>query len=409
MSQLTLRRAGVASAVATVLVVSGVCAPASAAAPAMTLSGATGPSGGGNTITGTVAAPAFPAGVTPVVQFQYYGTGATSCGETAEAPERIAVSGSATTAGVLTVDPDQVRWISPTKIVFQAPAASPSEVNPDGLVLAEGQTSARWNICVYNSSSTTSSSLLAAASYTLAARPTITSIIPATSPAGGGQSITVNGTGFSTVGSAISGAIGGAPLTDIEVTANGTSFTATTGPRSADTGLALTLSTPGGTVSSLDPDNNGQPEDGDIATNDAPIPFTYTNGITVTPDTAVAGATVSVDVRGAGFSELSFAPAGAPASSQAHVFLVKDAYVPASNRGVAECVVALVVSDTELVCTLDLSASQLSPLDSATVPNTSIAEGAYIVTVVANGALDAGADANPSIISSGATFTVAPY
>lgn len=80
-----------------------------------------------------------------------------------------------------------------------------------------------------------------------------------------------------------------------------------------------------------------------------------------------------------------------------------------ATGGVAECEVVVVVSDAELVCTLDLAANQLSPLTSATVPNTPIVEGAYILTVVANGATDAGYDANPTIVSSGATFTVAPY
>jgi hypothetical protein len=161
-------------------------------------------------------------------------------------------------------------------------------------------------------------------------------------------------------------------------------------------------------VSSLDPDNNGLPEDGDGATEDAPIPFTYSNGITISPNTAASGSTVTLDVYGAGFSQLNFDPAGTPTSGNAHVFLVKDAYDAAGNRGVAECAV-VVVSDTELICTLDLSADQLSPQDSTTVPNTPIADGAYMLTVVADGDIGAGIGANPTIISSGAAFIVAPY
>jgi hypothetical protein len=420
MSQRMLRRAGVASAAVTVLVLSGVSAPAAAAAAAMTLSSVSGPSGGGNTITGTVAASAmsFPAGTSPTVQFQYVGTGAASCSTSAKDVAQIVATGTTTTAGVLTADPDTVRRIATAKIVFKVPSSAypaldddgnPSTVNPGGLVLAGTQTSARWNVCVYDSASTTSGTLLAAASYTLVVPPTITSIIPVSSPAGGGQSITVNGTGFGSGSTAISGSIGGAALTDIKVAPDGASFTATTGPRAAESGLALTVITQGGTVSSLDPDNNGLPQDGDSTTNDAPIPFTYSNGITVTPNTAASGTAVTLDVNGAGFSQLTFDSGGTPTSTQAHVFLVKDAYVAASNRGVAECDVLAVVSDTELICTLDLSADQLSPADSTVVPSTPIADGAYIVTVVADGATDAGSDADPTIISSGAAFIVAPY
>jgi hypothetical protein len=407
MSQRMLRRTVVASAAATVLVLSGMSAPAAAAAVAMTLSSVSGPGGGGNTITGTVAAsaPVFPAGTSPTVQFQYVGTGATSCSASAKGEAQIDGTGTTTTAGVLTLDPTTTRRITSTKIVFTVPSSAhpsvddngnPSTVNPGGLVLIGTQTSAKWNVCVYDSASTTSSLLLASASYTVVVPPTITSIIPVSSPAGGGQSISVNGTGFGSGSAAISGSIGGVALTGIKVAPDGDSFTATTGPRAADTGLALTVTTQGGTVGSLDPGSS-------------PIPFTYSNGITVTPNTAASGTAVTLDITGAGFSQLSFDSGGTPTSTQAHVFLVKDAYVAASNRGVAECDVLAVISDTELICSLDLSADQLSPTDSTVALNTPIVDGAYIVTVVADGATDAGSDANPTIVSSGAAFIVAPY
>jgi len=273
-----------------------------------------------------------------------------------------------------------------------------SSANQDGLALLPTQSLARWNVCVYDSDSPTSSNLLATAPYALVLRPTITSISPPSSPAGGGQTITVNGTGFTAVGMTVTGSIGGTALTNIKIAANGSSFTATTGPRAPGDGLALTVDTPGGTVSSLNPDNN-------LNTNDT-IPFSYSNGIIVTPNTAAAGSQVTVDVAGAGFSLLSFTP-GSPTSSLAHVFLVKDGYAATGNRGVAECVVGSVVSDTELVCDLDLSA-QLSPADSSPTGNP-VEDGAYILTVVQNGAPGIGADAKPSIISSGAGFIVGPY
>jgi hypothetical protein len=424
MSPRTIRRSGRAvltSIAAAVVVLAGVSAPASAAAQPMTLSVNYGPTGGGGLITGTVPAASalFPAYTVPTVQFQYIGAGTTPCGAMAKAVTQITGTGTTTTAGALTVNPTAVKRMSSTKILFQVPPSAypalddlgnPSSVNPNGLVLVGAQISAKWNVCVYDSDSTTSSTLLASSLYTLVLRPTITSIVPASSPAGGGQSITVNGTGFTQVPIPITGSIGGAALTNIKVATNGNSFTATTGPRAAGTGLAVSVKTPGGTVSSLDPDNNGLAQDGNPATNDAPIPFSYGNGIRITPNTAAVDELVTVDVYGAGFSLVSFDTFGSPTSTLAHVFLVNDGYVAASNRGVAECVVEVVVSDTELVCTLDLSAYQLSPADSSmVVPNVPIADGAYILTVVTDGATNAASNGNPSIISSGAAFVVAPY
>ncbi|GAB2617289.1 hypothetical protein Aab01nite_30520 [Paractinoplanes abujensis] len=400
---------GVAFVTLTALMLAASTLPASAAALPMTLSSVTGPSGGGSTVLGSVTATSsvpipFPAGTQPTVQFQY-----AACSASAQPVTQIAGTGTTLTAGVLTVDPATVKRVTTTKVLFQVPSGpypaqdadgNPSTVNPGGLVLVGAQTSARWNVCVYDSGSTTASTLLATSSYTVAVPPTITSIIPASSPAGGGQLITVNGTGFTAAGTTVS--IDGVALTDVRVAANGLSLSATTGPHAAASGLALTVSTPGGPVSSLNPDN-------DDTTADAPIPFAYSNGIVIAPNTAVSGSAVTLDVGGAGFSQLTFDQGGTPTSGQAHVFLVKDAYDPAANRGVAECVVLSVISDNELVCSLDLSADQLNPSDSSTVAGVPVAEGAYIVTVVASGDPAAGSTAKPTIVSSGATFTVGPY
>jgi hypothetical protein len=413
-------RSSLTSAAVTVLTLTSVSSPVSAAVPTMVLNSAIGPSGGGNTLVATVpgAAMTFLAGAVPTVQFQHAGTGSTPCSPSAQVVTQITASGTITTTGVQTVEPGTVKRITARKIAFEVPSSSypavgddgvSTGVNPDGLALTGTQTFAKWNVCVYDSDSIDSGTLLATASYTVAVRPSITSIVPANSPSLGGRTITVNGTGFSSVDKPISGSIGGAPLTDIKVAANGESFTAVTAPRSAASGLALTLNTPGGRVSSLDPDNNGRPEDADPATADTPITFDYTRELTrIEPNTAPAGSTITLDVFGAGFSQLTFGPGGDPTSSDAHVFLVDDVYEPSSNRGVAECDVLLVVSDIELICSLDLSAEQLNPVDSMPMLNAAIAEGPYILTVVANGAPDAGADAKPTIVSSGAAFTVSP-
>jgi hypothetical protein len=411
------RRGVLASAGATVLVLSGTAVPARADASEMTLSSLSGPSG--VLVTATITDPEvaiFAAGRTPAVQFQYAGVG-TACAETVAATAQIEVTGTTTTAGSLTVEPDTVWRFSNTKIGFQVPRrAYPayddlgyvSTVNPDGLVLGDAQPSSRWHVCAY-SDDTTTGTLLAEAIYTLVPRPVITSILPASGPAMGGMPITVNGAGFTEAAAKISGSIGGAPLTDITVAADGKSFTAKTRPRAAESGLALVVDTSGGRISSLDPDGNGLAEDNDPGTDDTPIPFTYSNGISVTPNNGAVGTQVNLDVFGAGFAGLTFSNGGGPSDSNAHVFLVEDFYDPDFNRGVAECGDVAVVSDNELICTLDLGAEQLNPIDSSVVVNTPIVEGTYTLTVVATGVVGAGSTAKPTIVSSGSTFTVGPY
>jgi IPT/TIG domain-containing protein len=414
-----------AAAAAVGLIVAMNAAPAEAAALPMTLSSVTGPSGGGNSLTGTVTASAanpspFPAGTVPTVQFQFNGVGATACSATAKPVTPIAATGAATTAGVVTVPPDNVLRMLGTKIGFQVPSSAypvlddqgdPSTVNDTGLVLKGTQTTSKWNVCVYDSPATVGSLLLASATYTLAVRPKITSIIPASSPASGNQLITVGGSGFSTAANATTATVGGVALTGIKVAANGNSFTAITPPRTPGTGLSLIVTTPGGPVNSNDPDNNGVADDNDPQTpGDVPILFSYTNGIVIAPNTAAANTKVDIDVKGLGFQSLAFnkSDSAAPTDATAHVFLVKDAYTPDSNRGVQECKRVLVVSNVELMCSLDLTATKLSITDSSAATGL-VPEGTYTLTVVANGAVAADTPANPTIVSSGSTFTVAPY
>ncbi|MEU8813365.1 IPT/TIG domain-containing protein [Actinoplanes sp. NPDC048796] len=407
--------AAVASCTATVLTAAIAGTPAHAAT-VMTLSSTSGPSGGGNSITGTVTATAanpspFPAGTLPRVQFQYVGAGSNSCSAAPRAVAAIQGSAAATTGGVLTVDPAEVSRLTATKIVFTVPSSpypadvdgQPSTVNPTGLALAAGQTTAKWNVCVYDENADT---LIANAPYTLAVRPRITSIVPASSPALGGKTVTINGAGFSASGTSVT--IGGTAAKDVKVSPGGSSLTVTTPPRTAATGLTVAVATTGGTVLSSDPDNNEQPQDNDPATADAPILFTYSNGIAISPDTAPARSTVSVEIRAMGLDALTFDAGAAPTGASAHVFLVRDAYEASTNRGVQECGDILAVSKTEMVCTLDLSSS-LDPSDSS-AQGSPVPEGTYTMTVVANGSTSATPEeASPSIVSSDATFTVGPY
>ncbi|MEU4420236.1 IPT/TIG domain-containing protein [Actinoplanes sp. NPDC024001] len=384
------RRAVLASLMATVLVLAGLSAPASAAPMGMTLSPAYGPAGGGNTVVGSItpntAVPSpFPAGATPTVQFQYFGSGSASCSTRARANAAIDGTSTTLTAGVFTATPATVKRVTSWKIVFNVPAVPLSFTNSQAQQVQQIQS--KWHVCAYDTDNTSTSVLLATALYTVALKPTITAITPDSSPAAGGQPITVTGTGFTAVTAPITASIGDVPLTDIKVGANGTSFTATTAPRAAGGNLELSVVAPGGTVNSADPDN-------DANTNN-PIYFTYSNGITVSPNNAAANTQlVTVEVAGAGFSQLDFETVVDPTSSKAHVFLVNGAYNSVSNRNAAECMVKVVVSDTQFVCDLDL---------------TGVVEDAYVLTVVDDGSIGAPNNGNPSIISSGAAFIVGPY
>jgi len=408
-----------AASTVSLLLVGAAATPAHAAAAAMTLSSVSGPSGGGNTITATFPTTTanpnpIPTGTQPTVQFQYSGSGSSACGAAPKAVTAIGGTGANTTAGVLTVNPADVQPFSTTRLAVTVPSASypaqvdgkASTINTTGLVLAGTQTSAKWFLCVYDAGNT----LIGTATYTIAVRPHITSILPTSSPAFGSQLITVNGVGFTTTANGTTASISGSPLKDIKVSASGTSFTGVTTAHLPGTGLTMQVTTQGGPVSSNDPDNNGQPQDSDNTTPDAPILFTYSNGISVTPASAPAGAKVNLDVRGVGFDILTFNKSTDPTNDGAHVFLVKDAYVAASNRGVQECTGVKVVGSTELICTLDLTADRLVPADSSGDTGNKVAEGTYTVTVVANGSTSASdADAAPTIVSTGSTFTVAPY
>ena len=79
----------------------------------------------------------------------------------------------------------------------------------------------------------------------------------------------------------------------------------------------------------------------------------------------------------------------------------------------AECETPVVISDNELLCTLDLATGGLTPAtgNAATAPADNVANGTYTLTVVSNGDI-AAADLDGytvTDISSGSTFTVAPY
>jgi IPT/TIG domain len=376
---------GAVAAVGLAVLATGVgVGPAAAAAVPGTLSATSGPSAGGNTLTMTTTTAKFFSGT--LVSFQYKTLATTTC--TAAYSAAVAVTA---TAGVVLATP---KILSSTKIAITVPST---------VALQGSATSANWLVCVYPGSNTTTSLLSANAAYSIAAKPTLASsgtISPASGPALGGGQVTVTGTNFIT---GLTAKIGSVALTGITV-ASSTTFTATVPPQAAGSAMSLSVTTTGGTATKA-------------------AAYTYTNGIIVTPNTTpTATAATDLDIMGVGFSGLDFAGAvtggsfktdgTAPDDAGAHVYIVQGDYDATDNSSAktlaqaGECVNVLVVSDVELICTLNTADNNNQSGDPA------IANGVYSIVVVNDGQIDANtanAEYSESIISSGSTFTVAPY
>jgi hypothetical protein len=303
----------------------------SAVSVAATLSATTGPSGGGNTITATTATAKFYAGA--VVEFQYSATATTACSANYATPVPMAATPSV--AGIVSVSGAAVKVLSTTKVAITVPST---------VALPGSLTSFNFNVCVYPGTSTTTSALIANAKYAIAAAPTLAgtgTVAPAGGPALGLGTITVTGTNFIT---GLTATLGGQPITNVNVV-SGSTFTGTAPPHAAGP-VTLSVSTTGGTVNKL-------------------LAYTYSDGLVITPQTAPQGTSTVLDVAGVGFTAKTFTQVwdGASNDANAHVYLVPGAYNGADSTGVktkgetAECTNVLVISDTELLCTLDTSNS----------------------------------------------------
>ena len=387
-----LFRAGIATGAAVVTALAVTASPAFAEAK-LALSASSGPTAGGNTVTAqapTTAAAPFLASTAPTVQFQAITSTVTTCSALYKTPATVAGASNVLTAGA--VDAVTVTRINSYRIAVKIPA---------GVVLPANFTVAKYNMCVYDAASTSASTLLASAAYSVAAKPVITNITPTSGPALGGYQINVSGTGLTSGSTAT---LGNVPLSNVTVNTSGTLLTGTAPARTAGSGIQLVINSLGGTVSSADPNGDATLTD---ATN-----FTLTNGIIVTPNTAPSNTTPSLDIMGVGFSALTFADVDqtTSASTTAHVALVPKStgYVKNTDRMIAVCEDVLVLSDTELLCTLDLTGSLDTTQEDATFGATDVPDGAYNIQIIQDGADDAATPA-PTAITSGSTFTVAAY
>ncbi|MFI5914654.1 IPT/TIG domain-containing protein [Dactylosporangium sp. NPDC051541] len=280
------------------------------------LSAATGSSAGGNSITLTAYAPIFTSGQT-FVQFQSTTTAPGQCDQFPQS------------SGAVTPNVSAIRFISTSKIAVTVPAIAANS----------------YKVCVYDSSNASSGNHLVAQGYSTYVSgniPAIVSVLPATGPAQGGSTIVVTGTNLPSSLGTMTAAIGGTPMSITAQTSS--SFTAVTPPHAPGTGFDITITLTNGT------------------TYTGKSLFTFTNGITVTPNTAPNSKATGtdLDIQGVGFQDLSFAAPGVydQLSTKAHVYLVKGTYDPKGSGTTktvgptAECADVLVVSDTNLICTL---------------------------------------------------------
>ncbi|AEV87591.1 Hepatocyte growth factor receptor [Actinoplanes sp. SE50] len=269
---------------------------------------------------------------------------------------------SGVTATNIPVDPvNSVRKLSNTRLATTAPAFYGTANDASTAFGSAG--SITWNLCIYDGSGNGTSNLVVANPYKVTTIQTSTGVSPKAGPALGGSLITVTGTAFPTDPTLISATLGGVPLTDINPLST-TAFTARTPRHAPASNVALVVTTASGSHTL----NNA---------------YSYTSALVIAPNTAPNNRVVQLVVDGVGFQSASW---GNTLVTGAHVFLVKGSYsstdngnVVRSNAPVADCSNVLVLSDTELICKLDLT-TRLDATGAATLSAVPTAGNAVVTT-----------------------------
>jgi hypothetical protein len=288
---------------------------------------------------------------------------------------------------------------------------------PNTVVVNSGDVTTAWNVCTYASSTQGAAMLTTPVPFSVApvldvsaAKFAVGSGAAETSgsgPAQGGQSITIsNVQGIPTAtGAVLSASLGGSPINNIKAL-SATEFTGTTTARAAGA-VNLSVTTAAGTRSTTG------------------TPYTYTYGITVTPNSAPNTSNPILDITGAGFGTLEFADVAAstPIPNKSYVLLTNNAwytqtftslgspYADVAKPPTSYCNTILPISDNEIICTLALTTSISAVATNAptSLAGTAVPPGTYTITVV-NDADDLdSADHDFSIVTSGSTFTVSGY
>lgn len=335
-----------ASTGSTAALLAGTGKPYTIAGKTLTLNTTKGPLAGGvSTLIATLPNGAnFPAGAT--AELQWGGTGVNGgCNPVYQSAATPAGTAQAQNAGV--VVSSDVRNLGDRLSITVPNVPAATTVSPT-------QTAASYNVCVYGGSTGTSPIVAGTTTVLALASPaTVTGVTPDASGTVGGGEVTVYGTNFS---SDMTAQIAGQDATVTSVADSGTSFTVTVPPHAAGGPFSISVSTAGGTAS-----GSGL--------------FTYSNGITLRPNTASNtkfGGT-NVSVKGSGFAALPFVPGGAdtagttPNTATPHIYLVKGLYSDTgtapfkANGQVTECQGVLPLGDAELLCTLYLAGDGPNP------------------------------------------------
>ncbi|WP_127504271.1 beta strand repeat-containing protein [Actinoplanes solisilvae] len=257
-------------------------------------------------------------------------------------------------------------------------------------------TSLPWQLCIYNGEDNGVSTTIAASPYTATVLHTATAVTPRAGTALGGSRVTVSGTSFPLTAAEITATLGGSPLTNITPLTR-TAFSATTPSHIPANNVALVVTTSAGSVTLQNA-------------------YNFTSALSVRPNTAPNTRVIDVVVNGLGFQSATW---NSGDLTNAHIYLVNGLYSSSlaggnrANPPIAECSNVLVLSDSELICRLDLRA-RLNAAGTAVMSVTPVGgtldtvAGSRVVTNFAGGtfsALDIGKTvtdpaASPSIPSS---------
>lgn len=290
--------------------------------PALTLSAIIGPSTGGNGITATSTTNFLTGVTTPGAAF----TTAATCPTTYPAASSYVAN---TTPGViqaLSSGVSTARKLADNRLAVTVPALPLTASAPT-----------LYQACFYNGSTAGTSTIVAGAAYTSTTVPTPTGITPNAGPALGGSTITITGTNFPTTAGSISATLGGTALTNVTPVSS-TAFTAVTPAHVVASDVALVVTTGAGSRV-------------------LQAAYSFTNALSVTPNTAPNTIpSIDVDVRGTGFLTETFGV------GNARIYLVNGVYNGTNigsstyaNGAVADCTNVLVISDDELICSLQLN------------------------------------------------------
>lgn len=348
----------------------------------VTTTPATGPTVGGNSLSVDSQAPIFVSGST-YVQFQKV-TAGSLCAST--------LASVTNSASIIAPTAAAARVLTDYKLTVGLPALT---------LVADTDA---FHTCVYSGTTIggSGSPLIGASAftggrYTVAPGATVTGISPMAGPPQGNQNVLITGTGFPTDGvSMLDVRIGGVQLTNVTVSADGATLRGKTAPHSVGGPYAVTVTTAGGTFI------------GQKAT------YTYSNGLTVTPKVAPNGKATAtdLDVYGNGFSGMDFSSSNGldPNAAKAHVYLVKGVYNPTAgspttvktNGQTAECTDVLVLSDSELICSVWTLGNFYTPTNrtttgctAATVVATLTIAGACSITAADVGSYVSGTNIKP--------------